>query len=72
MTDDLLGYSVHFVFGGFISLMSWFFGGRDGFLMLYPLYALIFVPTFIFFSSLWRSYYRLFQNQGISIVAVRL
>ena len=34
MTDDLLGYSVHFVFGGIVSLMSWFFGGRDGFLMV--------------------------------------
>ena len=34
MTDDLLGYSFHFVFGGIVSLMSWFFGGRDGFLMV--------------------------------------
>ena len=34
MTDDMLGYSVHFVFGGIVSLMSWFFGGRDGFLMV--------------------------------------
>ena len=34
MTDDLLEYSVNFVFGGVISLMSWFFGGRDGFLMV--------------------------------------
>ena len=41
MTDDLLGYSVHFVFGGFISLMSWFFGGRDGFLMVLLAFMLI-------------------------------
>ena len=34
MTDDLLGCSVHFIFGGVVSLMSWFFGGRDGFLMV--------------------------------------
>lgn len=34
MNDDLLGYFFHFVFGGIVSLMSWFFGGRDGFLMV--------------------------------------
>ena len=34
MSDDIIGYSADFVFGGSIGLMSWFFGGRDGFLMV--------------------------------------
>ena len=34
MTDDLLEYAIDFVFGGAVGLMSWFFGGRDGFLMV--------------------------------------
>lgn len=34
MTDDLIGCAIDFVCGGSIGLMAWFFGGRDGFLMV--------------------------------------
>ena len=34
MMDDILESGVDFVFGGAVGLMSWFFGGRDGFLMV--------------------------------------
>lgn len=34
MSDDLIGCAIDFVCGGSIGLMAWFFGGRDGFLMV--------------------------------------
>ena len=34
MSDDIIGYTADFVMGGGIGLLSWFFGGRDGFLMV--------------------------------------
>ena len=34
MTDDLIQTAIDFVCGGSIGLMAWFFGGRDGFLMV--------------------------------------
>ena len=34
MSDDILGYTADFIMGGSIGLLSWFFGGRDGFLMV--------------------------------------
>ena len=34
MTDDIIGCAIDFAMGGSIGLMSWFFGGRDGFLMV--------------------------------------
>ena len=54
MTDDLLGYSVHFVFGGIISLMSWFFGGRDGFLMV--LLAFMIIDQFSGIAAGWAEH----------------
>lgn len=34
MTDDLIQTAIDFVCGGSIGLMAWFFGGRDGLLMV--------------------------------------
>ena len=34
MNNDILSVANDFVFGGVIGLLSWFFGGRDGFLMV--------------------------------------
>ena len=34
MTDELIETAIDFVCGGSIGVMAWFFGGRDGFLMV--------------------------------------
>ena len=34
MSDNLLKSGMDFLFGGIVSLLSWFFGGRDGILMV--------------------------------------
>ncbi len=34
MSDNIIESAIDFVFGGFIGLLSWFFGGNDGFLMV--------------------------------------
>ena len=41
MTDDLIGTVIDFAFGGSIGLMGWFFGGRDGFIMVLIAFSVI-------------------------------
>ena len=41
MLDDALECTVDFVFGGVVGIMSWFFGGKDGFLMVLVTFMII-------------------------------
>lgn len=34
MTDDLISIATDFICGGTVGIMAWFFGGKDGFLMV--------------------------------------
>lgn len=41
MTDDLIEATFDFLFGGAIGLMSWFWGGKDGFIMVLLAFSII-------------------------------
>ena len=41
MTDDLIETTIDFAFGGSIGLMSWFWGGKDGFIMVLLAFSVI-------------------------------
>ena len=41
MMDDILESGVDFLFGGAVGLMSWFFGGRDGLIMVLITFMLV-------------------------------
>lgn len=54
MTDDLLECTVHFIFGGAVGLMSWFFGGHDGLLMV--LLAFMVIDQFSGLAAGWAEH----------------
>ena len=41
MTDDLLECAFDFAFGGSIGFMGWFWGGKDGFIMVLLAFSII-------------------------------
>lgn len=58
MTDEIIEYSleygIDFIAGGSIGLMSWFWGGRDGFLMV--LLAFMVIDHLSGFAAGWKEH----------------
>ena len=54
MIDDLIEIVTDFALGGSIGLMSWFFGGRDGFLMV--LLAFMVIDHLSGFAAGWKEH----------------